>query len=234
MLCEVQSPLPPATRVGRSLLTVGLIAPLLYTGYIGLYYHRAWKLQLTPDAILTEPMVVAYVLLMLYGLVTGAAHGLMGYGFERDRTRWIGLGAAAGIAACVIYASACIVQWYSFATNALPGDARWVAHSKWPPFLLFAVFCAWVYLSAFKAANGGRAQSQLPGVLAILAGLLYCANASLVALRSEQDSVLERLLSFWPALYGLLLGGLLMAVACQLMDLRPNDSRPLPPTMASV
>lgn len=234
MLTEVDAPLPPATRVGKSLLTVGVAAPLLYTSYIGYHCLGAWRYVHNLAQSFTEVEVVAYAALMLYGLVAAAGNAWMGLGFERDRSRWISIGAASGMAACFLYLAACLVQWWTAAASAADGSGRWLAHSRYLPYLLFTVFVAWVYLSAFKAANGGRAQSQLPGVLSILAGLLYSLESAVVALSHDTTGLLDRFLSLWPVAYGVLVGGLMLALACQLMDLKPNDTREAPPAMQSV
>lgn len=244
MLTEVDQPLPPASRIGFSLRTVGVGAPLLYVGYISYLFHRTAGFTAAQDGILSRHIFYGYASLLAYGGLTALANGLLGRGLEREERRTVALGGLIGLAAAVIYFAANVVQWHDYTIHAVGGASRWLGHLKWPPFLLFAAAMALVYEQCFQASRGRAAKSQTPGLAALLAGLAYSINAGIQAYRLWSVAAVagwrtsyawtERLLSLYPVVYGLVIGGLMLAVACQLMDLQVNDPRERPTEMRPV
>lgn len=206
----------PNYRMGAALLSLGLILP----GCLVVFTVREALLGWTPQtSVLTRAGSVA---LVLYALLSACAHGIFGLELrqapeQRPAGRsgaWCGLGACSCLA---------LAGFLRFAGETV-GPPEPGLRLSWLGGVLAAVLLMPVYHQAGRVLSGGvpLAISLASGRLAIAGGVVYAAAAGW-RLTLEHAVGGALLGDAFRVLYGLLLGGLLLATACQVMDPRAYE-----------
>lgn len=219
-------PAEPATvtihpRLGWALLTLGVAGPL---GLVGL--AMSWgvgRIVTLGGGVAALLATLALTAQMCYGVCSAGAHAAFGIRLLLPERRVsAAAGGMLGAAGCIAAALGAILQ---LAAEALRGDVIVTTWAAQVGYLVFATLLAPVYLvvGGVLAERRVSAPALWPGRFGLAAGVVYSLAGGLEATVGWRADLDRRTALVYGVVYGLVLGGLVLALACQVIDPRARE-----------